>query len=181
MFLRKNAALFIAITITILVITGIIYGYKNPINISNYIASLEDNNNLILQHILVILLFFISTLSIIGIILQTIYIGIESISIGYIISNFIIKYNIKGLIYSLITISINKGIYIIILSYLFTTSIVYIKRIINNQSGKNKDSINDLLIPLLKKYLIIIIFLLLYDVLIYLFGNKFLNYLTFML
>ena len=37
------------------------------------------------------------------------------------------------------------------------------------------------LIPLLKKYLIIIIFLLLYDVLIYLFGNKFLNYLTFML
>ena len=114
MFLRKNAALFIAITITILVITGIIYGYKNPINISNYIASLEDNNNLILQHILVILFFFISTLSIIGIILQTIYIGIESISIGYIISNFIIKYNIKGLIYSLITLSINKGIYIII-------------------------------------------------------------------
>lgn len=181
MISRKNAALFIAILSIILVLTGLIYGFNNKFDLTNYLTSLNENNMLLIQHGIIIILFFISTLSILGVVLQSIYIGIESISIGYLISQFILSYNIKGLIYSIITIFINKFLYILILMYLFITSITYIKKVILNIVNINNDTVSNLLKPLIKKYIIILIILFIYDLLIYLFGNMFLNYLTFML
>ena len=181
MISRKNAALFIAILSIILVLTGLIYGFNNKIDLTNYLTSLNENNILLIQHGIIIILFFISTLSILGVVLQSIYIGIESISIGYLISQFILSYNIKGLIYSIITIFVNKFLYILILMYLFITSITYIKKVILNIVNINNDTVSNLLKPLIKKYIIILVILFIYDLLIYLFGNMFLNYLTFML
>lgn len=181
MITRKNAIVFIVLIGIILTITGLIYGFNNTIEISDYLLSLENRNNLIINHIIVIILFLISALSILGIALQTIYIGIESISIGYIIANFISAFKTKGLIYSLINIIVNKGLYILILIYLFTASISYIKQIILNIIGVKKDYLSNIMLPLLKKYALITIILFIYDILIYFFGNMFLNYLTFML
>lgn len=181
MITRKNALIFIVLIGIILTITGLIYGFNNSIDISDYLSSLENNNNLIINHIIVLILFLISTLSILGIALQTIYIGIESIGIGYIIANFISVFKTKGLVYSIINILVNKGLYIIILIYLFTVSISYIKQIILNIIGVKKDYLNNIMLPLLKKYSLIILILFIYDILIYFFGNMFLNYLTFML
>ena len=167
MITNKNAAIFISVLSIILFITGLIYGFNNTININDYLANLNSNNTAIISYIVIIILFFISTLSIFGIILESIYIGIESISIGYVLANFISYFKLKGLLYGLINIILNKGLFFLIFIY--------------NLLGINKNYTSELIIPLIKKYLVLLIIISIYGILLYLFGNKFLNYLTFML
>ena len=181
MITNKNAAIFISVLSSILFITGLIYGFNNTININDYLANLNSNNTAIISYIVIIILFFISTLSIFGIILESIYIGIESISIGYVLANFISYFKLKGLLYGLINIILNKGLFFLILIYLFINSIKYLKIFIYNLLGINKNYTSELIMPLIKKYLVLLIIISIYGILLYLFGNKFLNYLTFML
>ena len=181
MISKRHAEIFIATLSTILFFTGVIYGFNNELDLTSYLETLNTNNNLYLYHILVIIFFFVATLSIFGTLINSIIIGIESISIGYILSNFIQNYKFKGFIYGIINILINKGLYIIVLIYLFIIGINYIKKIYLNLIGINKNYTCDLIIPLIKKYIVILIIIFIYDTIIYFFGNMFLNYLTFML
>jgi hypothetical protein len=121
------------------------------------------------------------TISLVGIIGISIYIGFESISIGYTLSIFYQNYKLNGLLYGLITCAINKLVYMLVLIYLFIISCVFLNKSIDNISGANKDYYASIIIPLLKKYILITILLMLSDILIYLFGNMFLNNLTNML
>ena len=96
-------------------------------------------------------------------------------------ANFINMYKISGFFYSLVTILINKGLFMIVLLYLFVIGIAYLKKHIMNIIGINKEYAAELVIPLIKKYIVISIILIIYDVILYVFGNMFLKYLTFML
>lgn len=181
MISKKNALIFIVVVAAVLFITGLIYGFNNKFDINEYLSILDSNNFLIIKHLLIIIICLFCTISLLGVIFIAIYIGFESISIGYLIANFILSYKTSGLLYGIITVIVNKGIYLLILLYLFITAIIYLKKHIMNIVGINKEYITDLLIPLLKKYLVITIILIIYDIFIYVFGNMFLNYLTFML
>lgn len=181
MLSKRNAAIFIAVITVVLTATGIIYGLNNQFDIESYLNSLGTHNNLIFKHFLLFIIMFFSTISLLGVILIPIYIGFESISIGYIIGNFIYEYKMKGLLYSVSTVLINKGLFMLILIYLFIVGIRYLERYISNVVGTNKDYVMNILIPLTKKYIIILIVMFTYDVILYLFGNNFLNYLSNML
>lgn len=177
----KNITLYVAIVLLVSIVTGFIYGINNPIDLTDYLASLKNNNSLFLLHTLVIIGIFFSTLSLINLLLESVIFGIEGISIGFTISLFFHQYKLKGLLYGIITILVNKGIYLIILLYLFIVSFNYINRIIKNILGLNNDYINYSIKPLIKKFTLILIFSLINNTIIYFFGNMFLNYLTFML
>lgn len=181
MISKKNGLIFIVVISLVLFITGLIYGFNNEFDINEYLETLNNNNFLVIKHLLIIIICLFSTISLLGVIFIAIYIGFESISIGYLIANFILSYKTSGLLYGIITVLVNKGIYLLLLVYLFTVAIVYLKKHIMNIVGINNEYIKDLIIPLLKKYVIISIVIITYDIFLYVFGNMFLNYLTFML
>lgn len=177
----KHIALFIALLFLISIITGFIYGLNNYYDLSNYMKELGEHNNLFFPHLTILIIFLFSTLSLLGVFIQSIFIGIEGVSVGYILSTFYLNFKFKGLLYGLMTLLINNVFFIIILFYLFIISYKYIKKNVNNIVGVNKDYVGLLIRPLLKKYLLILTFLIIYDVIIYFFGNIFLNYLRIML
>lgn len=181
MISRKNTVIFTIVIAVVLFVTGLIYGFNNTFDINEYLKTLDNNNFLILKHLLIIIVCLFCTTSLLGTIFIPIYIGFESISIGYLIANFINSYKISGLLYSLVTILVNKGLFIAILLYLFVIGITYLKKNIMNIIGINKEYAAELVIPLIKKYIVISIILIIYDVMLYVFGNMFLKYLTFML
>lgn len=181
MLSKRNAIIFTVIIIIVLFFSGLIFGLNNTFDINEYLETLDKNNFVIIKHFIIIFICLFCTISLLGSIFIPIYIGFESISIGYLVANFISVYKIKGLLYALVNVLINKGLYLLILIYLFVVAIKYIKKHVMNIIGINKEYICDLIIPLLKKYMIVTSILLIYDTLLYVFGNMFLKYLTFML
>lgn len=177
----KNYFIIILSIIIISIITGFIYGTSNNYDLTGYLDNLSTNNSLFSYHLTFLVLSFIMTISLVGIVGIGVLIGFESISIGYILSIFYQNYKMNGLLFGLANIGINKLLYLIILIYLFIISIIFLKKSINNISGANKDYYAAIIVPLLKKYIVIMIILMLYDIFVYFFGNMFLNNLTSML
>ncbi len=177
----KHVIVFGLLIIAISIITGIIYAINNPYDLTEYMEGLTKHNNLLFNHLGILFLFLLSTLSILGSISQVFIIGFESVSIGYVIGEFFLAFKFKGITYALITVLVNKAIFLIILLYLLINSYIYIRKSFHNIIGVSKDYFSQIILPILLKYSIITIFVVIYDIIIYFFGNMLLNYLTFML
>lgn len=177
----KHIVIFLTILFISTIIIGFIYGINNYYDLTDYVGTLNKNNNLFLIHIGVLFLFLFSTISLLGIILESIYLGFEGVSIGYLIALFYSNFKAKGILYSLITIFINKVFFLVILFYLFYIGYRYVNKCMRNIIGLNKDYIISIIKPLIMKYCVIFLFLLIYDTFIWFLGNKILNYFTFML
>ena len=177
----RHVLVFGAIIIAISIITGFIYAINNPYDLSEYMANLTKHNNLFINHLGILFLFLVSTLSILGSIAQIFIVGFEGVSIGYVLGEFFLAYKFKGLTYALIIIGVNKLLFLIILIYLLANSYIYIRKSFHNIIGLSKDYFSNIILPILLKYGIITIFVIVYDIIIYFFGNMLLNYLTFML
>ena len=177
---NKYALVFSVSILVISIVVGIIYGLNNKYNMTDYVNSL-DKNLLLINHLIVIAIFLFSTISLLGVIVNSFYIGFEGVSIGYIVVSFFNTYGIKGIIYSIINVLINKGLFLLIIFYLFIVDLKYTKKCLSNLVGINTDYLVSLIKPLLKKYLTIIVFIIVVDVLNYFFAYKILKYFTFML
>lgn len=177
----KKVALYIALIIVISIVSGFIYGLNSNLDIGEYLKTLGNNNSLFFTHGIIYLLIVICTLSLVNVFFESFIFSIEGISIGFIFGLFYKLAKMKGILYGLITVIINKGIYLLLLGYLFLVSIRYSRKVIKNILGLNHDYVKFLFKPLFLKFLIIYAILLINDTLIYFFGNMFLKYLTFML
>lgn len=180
--MKKNKyALVLVLSIFVIsLVVGFIYGINNPYDISEYVKNI-DKNMLFFNHLLVVMLFFFSTISLIGILINGFYIGFEGVSVGFVVSAFFRTYGIKGIIYSLINLVLNKGLFIIILFYLFIVGIKYVKKCLSNIVGLSTDYLIVLIKPMVKKYLLIVIFSVVYDLLNYFLLYKLVKYFTFIL
>lgn len=180
--MKKNKyALVLVLSIFVIsLVVGFIYGINNPYDISEYVKNI-DKNMLLFNHLLVVMLFFFSTISLIGILINGFYIGFEGVSVGFVVSAFFKTYGIKGIIYSLINLVLNKGLFIIILFYLFIVGIKYVKKCLSNIIGLSTDYLIVLIKPMVKKYLLIVIFSVVYDLLNYFLLYKLVKYFTFIL
>ncbi len=180
--MKKNKyALVLVLSIFVIsLVVGFIYGINNPYDISEYVKNI-DKNMLLFNHLLVVMLFFFSTISLIGILINGFYIGFEGVSVGFVVSAFFKTYGIKGIIYSLINLVLNKGLFIIILFYLFIVGIKYVKKCLSNIVGLSTDYLIVLIKPMVKKYLLIVIFSVVYDLLNYFLLYKIVKYFTFIL
>lgn len=177
----RHVVFFAAVVIVVSIVTGFIYGMNHYFDLTDYMQALTNHNNLFFNHFLILLLFLISTLSILGVVFQVFIISFEGVSIGYVLSTFYLNFKIKGFFYGFITVLVNQVFLIIILSYLLTSSYLYIKRSFQNLFGGQRDYFKAIVMPILYKYVLIAIFVLLYDIILYFGGNILLNYLTFML
>ena len=166
--MKKNKyTVVLAVSIlAISIVVGCIYGINNPYDVSEYVKNISPSFYLF-DHALVITLFFVSTLSILGVIIAGFYIGFSGVSIGFIISSFFKTYGLKGILFSLINIVINKVFFTIVIIYLFCVGVSYAKKCLSNIVGVSTDYFVMLIKPLIKKYILIFIFVIIYDILNY--------------
>lgn len=174
---RKLVKIIILLGILSLILSFIIFKKIDNIKLINEIKNIEEllkNNkiNYILIHFIILALLFSSFFIGLGLILFPMYILFELVSVGYNIIIFSNIFSIKGFIYALFYNFFTKIIYILLICILFKKLIELLKIILTIFSNK-EDVANKYLFKVkVKKIITLFVFILLNDVLIYLFANK---------
>ena len=169
---NKNIIIFVTVLFSLSMVSGIVYGLNSDYNIVELIKGLPQLNYYSLIDLVIIGIFLISGLSLTGIIINSIIIGIEGIGIGYTLSSYLKN---ASLLKGLISITYIKLFNIIILFYLFVVNFNYFKRCIRNLFQLEEDKYIRITKPLLKKYGLIIIIQLCINIINILFDKLILN------
>lgn len=185
---KRNKILKFFLTIMLLgVIAGIILYFNLSANLKTNIMELFTKSatniklNNIFFHLFIILIFAITTLTIILEPFNIFYLFYESVCLGFVLASFGHINGFKGIIYAVIYFLLNKAFYLLILLYLNINAIIIIKKIINSFVKKDNISIRDFYLNYFLKIIICIVALFLFDIIIYFFGNKILSMFQFLL
>lgn len=145
------------------------------IKMINNLDITRQNN--ILNHLLIMIIISVLSLTIIGLPVILIYFLYEGVSIGFLLSSFINYSPIKGMLFGTIFIIISKIIYIAILIYLLTNTLKYTKSFLK----RLKMAKNELIINQVIKILFCITITLINDIILYFIGNKIITIFKFIL
>lgn len=145
------------------------------IKMINNLDITRQNN--ILNHLLIMIVISVLSLTIIGLPVILIYFLYEGVSIGFLLSSFINYSPIKGMLFGTIFIIISKIIYIAILIYLLTNTLKYTKSFLK----RLKMAKNELIINQVIKILFCITITLINDIILYFIGNKIITIFKFIL
>lgn len=145
------------------------------IKMINNLDITRQNN--ILNHLLIMIVISVLSLTIIGLPVILIYFLYEGVSIGFLVSSFINYSPIKGMLFGTIFIIISKIIYITILIYLLTNTLKYTKSFLK----RLKTAKNELIINQVIKILFCITITLINDIILYFIGNKIITIFKFIL
>ncbi len=145
------------------------------IKMINNLDITRQNN--ILNHLLIMIIISVLSLTIIGLPVILIYFLYEGVSIGFLLSSFINYSPIKGMLFGTIFIIISKIIYITILIYLLTNTLKYTKSFLK----RLKMTKNELIINQVIKILFCITITLINDIILYFIGNKIITIFKFIL
>lgn len=145
------------------------------IKMINNLDITRQNN--ILNHLLIMIVISVLSLTIIGLPIILIYFLYEGVSIGFLLSSFINYSPIKGMLFGTIFIIISKIIYIAILIYLLTNTLKYTKSFLK----RLKIAKNELIINQVIKILFCITITLINDIILYFIGNKIITIFKFIL
>ena len=186
--LNKKVFIFISIILLIGIISGILFliflneASKELIflNINEYIQNLNNYkiNNIFMDTIILSSLLILS-IFIIGIPLSIFFIFFNGFSIGFIISSLSSIFGFKGLIYSIIHIIINKFVFLFFLYFLFLAMYKIVLLLIKYWVHKEKIN-KDEIIHLFKKIILCLLIIIIYDLILYFFGNKIMNLFNFL-
>ena len=187
--LNKKVFIFISIILLIGIISGILFliflneASKELIflNINEYIQNLNNYkiNNIFMDTIILSSLLILS-IFIIGIPLSIFFIFFNGFSIGFIISSLSSIFGFKGLIYSIIHIIINKFVFLFFLYFLFLAMYKIVLLLIKYCVHKEKIN-KDEIIHLFKKIILCLLIIIIYDLILYFFGNKIMNLFNFLI
>ncbi|MFR5856288.1 MAG: hypothetical protein ACLUFU_00575 [Bacilli bacterium] len=187
--LNKKVFIFISIILLIGIISGILFliflneASKELIflNINEYIQNLNNYkiNNIFMDTIILSSLLILS-IFIIGIPLSIFFIFFNGFSIGFIISSLSSIFGFKGLIYSIIHIIINKFVFLFFLYFLFLAMYKIVLLLIKYWVHKEKIN-KDEIIHLFKKIILCLLIIIIYDLILYFFGNKIMNLFNFLI
>lgn len=145
------------------------------IKMINNLDITRQNN--ILNHLLIMIVLSVLSLTIIGLPVILIYFLYEGVSIGFLLSSFINYSPIKGMLFGTIFIIISKIIYITILIYLLTNTLKYTKNFLKRlKTTKNEQIINQVI-----KISFCITITLINDIILYFIGNKIITIFKFIL
>lgn len=145
------------------------------IKMINNLDITRQNN--ILNHLLIMIVLSVLSLTIIGLPIILIYFLYEGVSIGFLLSSFINYSPIKGMLFGTIFIIISKIVYITILIYLLTNTLKYTKSFLK----RLKTAKNELIINQVIKILFCITITLINDIILYFIGNKIITIFKFIL
>ena len=187
--LNKKVFMFLSIILAIGIISGILFliflneASKELIflNINEYIQNINNYKiNNIFMDIIILSSLIILSLFIIGIPLSIFFVFFNGFSIGFIISSLSSIFSFKGFIYSVIHIIINKFVFLFFLYFLLLA--LYKITIILIKYWVHKEKINkDEIIRLFKKIILCLLVIIIYDLLLYFFGNKIINLFNFLI
>ena len=184
------AKIFILTLLVCGLLFGIIYfNLQNDLNKSLITEKMSDfaniiktsNQNMILNHLLIIIILMFLAYSIIGMPLILFYLFYESTSIGFFLASIFSIYKIKGLLFGIIFIIISKLPFILFLIYISYIALKITKKLLRVLIFKENDSLYQLLKNLFLKLAIAIITILIYDLFLYFFANKILKLFLFLL
>ncbi len=188
---NSNVAKIFILTLLICgLLFGIIYfNLQNDLNKSLITEKMSDfaniikttNQNMILNHLLIIIILMFLAYSIIGMPLILFYLFYESTSIGFFLASIYSIYKIKGLLFGIIFIIISKLPFILFLIYISYIALKITKKLLRVLIFKENDSLYQLLKNLFLKLAIAIITILIYDLFLYFFANKILKLFLFLL
>ncbi len=188
---NSNVAKIFILTLLICgLLFGIIYfNLQNDLNKSLITEKISDfaniikttNQNMILNHLLIIIILMFLAYSIIGMPLILFYLFYESTSIGFFLASIFSIYKIKGLLFGIIFIIISKLPFILFLIYISYIALKITKKLLRVLIFKENDSLYQLLKNLFLKLAIAIITILIYDLFLYFFANKILKLFLFLL
>ena len=145
------------------------------IRMINNLDITRQNN--ILNHLLIMIVLSVLSLTIIGLPIILIYFLYEGVSIGFLLSSFINYSPIKGMLFGTIFIIISKIIYITILIYLLTNTLKYTKNFLK----RLKTTKNELIINQVIKISFCTTITLITDIILYFIGNKIITIFKFIL
>ena len=145
------------------------------IKMINNLDITRQNN--ILNHLLIMIVLSVLSLTIIGLPIILIYFLYEGVSIGFLLSSFINYSPIKGMLFGTIFIIISKIIYITILIYLLTNTLKYTKNFLK----RLKTAKNELIINQVIKISFCTTITLINDIILYFIGNKIITIFKFIL
>lgn len=145
------------------------------IKMINNLDITRQNN--ILNHLLIMIVLSVLSLTIIGLPIILIYFLYEGVSIGFLLSSFINYSPIKGMLFGTIFIIISKIIYITILIYLLTNTLKYTKNFLK----RLKMTKNELIINQVIKISFCTTITLINDIILYFIGNKIITIFKFIL
>ena len=142
------------------------------LNINEYLQDLNNFrcNNIFID-IITLSSIIILGIFIIGIPIAIFFIFYNGFTLGFIIASLSSIFGFKGFIYSLVYIIINKLVYLFFLYFLLLALykiVLIIIRTFVHKEHKNKDEI----FHLLKKIGLCLAIILIYDLILYFFGNK---------
>ena len=145
------------------------------IKMINNLDITRQNN--ILNHLLIMIVLSVLSLTIIGLPIILIYFLYEGVSIGFLLSSFINYSPIKGMLFGTIFIIISKIIYITILIYLLTNTLKYTKNFLK----RLKMAKNELIINQVIKISFCTTITIINDIILYFIGNKIITIFKFIL
>ena len=181
---KKYLVLFISVLALSGAIVGLYLGMSNieflKEDVLYYTSHIKNQSyNYILFHFFAVVISIVTSFFAIGIPLLCTLLFYEGMTIGFLISIFSVTYGFSGTIFSILFIIITKLIYFIILLFLFSKCLKISRKMIGKYIYKTDPSI--IVSHLLKGCLCLTILLLIYDGLLYLFGNKIITLLSFFL
>lgn len=177
---------FMLVIVGLGVISGFIYYQVLNDDIKvNIINTLNDYNNFrynfILKDLIVMSFILVLSFFIIGMPIIILYLFYECLSIGLLVSIFTTTFGVKGFIYSILFILINKFI-VLIFKILFLKKIINISRYIIGLIIYKRDvAIRDKLFINFKNSLYIIVFVFIFNIILYFLSFFIFKYLSFLL
>ena len=148
-------------------------------SISSIESYLNSNNiNYLSTHIITLLVLITASLTVLGLVLFPINIIYEGICIAFNIITFSSVFKLSGFIYGLIYNIITKGIYVLVLIFIFKKLTIILKNIMIKSDKEDKKA---LIIKNIKHIGFYIIIIITYDIFLYLFGSRLLSYFLFLI
>lgn len=181
---NKYLVLFLSILIFFGIIVGLYLGIANINYLKEEVISYTSNianqsYNYLFFHFFLVVMSIITSFFAIGIPLLCTIIFYEGMSVGFLIGIFTVSYGFPGCLFSLIFIIITKLFYIIALLFLFSKCLGIGRKMIGKYLYKTDPSI--IVIHLLKGCACVTVGILIYDILIALFGSKIVALFAFLL
>ena len=188
-YLKRHRYLltFLSVILLISILFGIIIFYKcNKLNMFDNYNNLKDNilnnsiNN-IFNHLFNISIIIILSLTILGYFSSILYLFYEGISISLTICILALKYSFKGLIFGIIYNTLYKLPFICLYLLILVKISIIISTFIKNYFTKNKFYNNEYIKNNILAIFILLIIIVIYDLILFIFSNFMLKYLTYML
>lgn len=176
--------------VLIIVLIGFVFGFvyyhflesDTKISIANALAEYKTfNYNFIVKELIIMSLLLVLSFFVIGLPLSIFYLFYESLTIGFLINIFFVSFKLSGFIYILLYIILNKFITFILMIIFIQKTINIARFIVGIFIYKKDEAIKDKIIFNFRNSLYIIVFVLIFNIILYFLSPLIFKNLSFLL